>query len=244
MAVSPAPDGEAVGEQSDSTDTTTTEPAPEGHQGQRGPLWILMALFVVVLVCLARVPGRPGASRLVGRRPRQRAAEPADRARPGDGRRAQLRHRVLGVRARRPRRPEQDAGLRGAGREVPQPQVRDHVRAERPVRRADRRPAAGHPRRSGLRRGSEHARGRLRPGAGGRHRLDLGAEPQEARRAGALLRADVQVRSGPGAHAGGVAGRQLRSGRHPRRAGARGPADRADSGRPMATPARAGGDRE
>ena len=52
MAVSPAPDGEAVGEQSDSTDTTTTEPAPEGHPGQRGPLWILMALFVVVLVCL------------------------------------------------------------------------------------------------------------------------------------------------------------------------------------------------
>jgi hypothetical protein len=52
VAVSPAPDGEAVEEQSDSTDTTPNEPAPEGPPGQRGPLWILIALFAVVLGCL------------------------------------------------------------------------------------------------------------------------------------------------------------------------------------------------
>jgi Mce-associated membrane protein len=52
VAVPPAPDGDAVGDQSDSTQTTTTEPATDGQPGPRGPLWVLMALFAVVLACL------------------------------------------------------------------------------------------------------------------------------------------------------------------------------------------------
>ena len=119
MAVPPAPDGEAVGDPSDSTDTTPTEPVPEGHQGQRGPLWILVAAVrrrarAASLASLVAL-GRAGWSvdDLVDEQP-----NPQTRARPGDGRRPQLRHRVLELRTRRPRRPEQDAGLRRAGREV------------------------------------------------------------------------------------------------------------------------------
>jgi len=52
VAVSPAPDGEAVGEPSDSTDTTSTERATDGAPDPRRPLWILVALFAVVLGCL------------------------------------------------------------------------------------------------------------------------------------------------------------------------------------------------
>lgn len=52
MAVPPAPDGEAVGDPSDSTDTKRTDPAAEQADGPRGPQWILVALFAVVLGCL------------------------------------------------------------------------------------------------------------------------------------------------------------------------------------------------
>jgi Mce-associated membrane protein len=52
VAVPPAPDGEPVGDQSDSTDTTSTEPTHEQAPGPRGPLWMLIGTFVVVLGCL------------------------------------------------------------------------------------------------------------------------------------------------------------------------------------------------
>jgi Mce-associated membrane protein len=48
VAVPPAPDGEAVGDPSDSTDTTRTDSA----SGPRGPLWLLIGVFVIVLGCL------------------------------------------------------------------------------------------------------------------------------------------------------------------------------------------------
>jgi Mce-associated membrane protein len=53
VAVPPAPDGEAVGDPSDSTDTTPTDPAAEKVTGSRGPRWALVAVFAVVLGCLA-----------------------------------------------------------------------------------------------------------------------------------------------------------------------------------------------
>ena len=52
MAVPPAPDGDAVGDPSDSTDTTPTDPAAEQGPGSRGPLWVLAAVFAVVIGCL------------------------------------------------------------------------------------------------------------------------------------------------------------------------------------------------
>lgn len=51
MAVPPAPDGKAVGDPSDSTDTTT-DPVTDDAPGPRGPLWLLVAVFAVVLGCL------------------------------------------------------------------------------------------------------------------------------------------------------------------------------------------------
>jgi Mce-associated membrane protein len=52
VAVPPAPDGKAVGDPSDSTDTTPTDPAAEQADGPRGPQWLLIALFAVVVGCL------------------------------------------------------------------------------------------------------------------------------------------------------------------------------------------------
>jgi Mce-associated membrane protein len=52
VAVPPAPDGEAVGEPSDSTDTTSTDAAAEQTPGPRGPVWMLIGTFAVVLGCL------------------------------------------------------------------------------------------------------------------------------------------------------------------------------------------------
>ncbi len=52
MAVPPAPDGKAVGDSSDSTDTTTTEPSIEHPLGARGRSRLLVAIFAVVLGCL------------------------------------------------------------------------------------------------------------------------------------------------------------------------------------------------
>ena len=52
MAVPPAPDGNAVGEPSDSTDTTAPDPVTHDAAGTRGPLWLLVAVFAVVLGCL------------------------------------------------------------------------------------------------------------------------------------------------------------------------------------------------
>lgn len=52
MAVSPAPDGKAVGDPSDSTDTTPTGSGTQRAPGARGPLWLLVAVFAVVLGCL------------------------------------------------------------------------------------------------------------------------------------------------------------------------------------------------
>ena len=201
MAVPPAPDGEAVGEQSDSTDTDDPPNRPPRATGSTRPAVdpggccspSCSGACSASLVAL----GRAGWSvdDLVDEQPNPQTER--------DQVMAVARSFVTEFSAYGPEDLDDQnkmPALRRAGREVPHPQVRDHVRAERHVRRADRRPAAGHPRRPGLRRGSEHARGRLRPGAGGRHRLDLGAEPQEARRAVALLRADVPVRGGPGAH--------------------------------------------
>ena len=52
MAVPPAPDGSAVGEPSDSTDTTPSDPVTHDAAGPRRPLWLLVAVFAVVLGCL------------------------------------------------------------------------------------------------------------------------------------------------------------------------------------------------
>ena len=56
MAVPPAPDGQAVGDPSDSTDTASTDSSTEatadGSLAARRPLWLLVALFAVVLGCL------------------------------------------------------------------------------------------------------------------------------------------------------------------------------------------------
>ncbi len=52
MAVPPAPDGGAVGDPSDSTDTTPSDPVNHDAAGPRGPLWLLAAAFAVALICV------------------------------------------------------------------------------------------------------------------------------------------------------------------------------------------------
>lgn len=52
MAVPPAPDGDAVGDPSDSDQTTSTAPDHEPDAGTRLPVWVLAGAFAVVLGCL------------------------------------------------------------------------------------------------------------------------------------------------------------------------------------------------